>query len=96
MKTRDEWCAVFEGSDACVAPVLSFAEAKQHPHLRARGTFVTIDGVVQPAPAPRFSRTPPGVPHGAHEPAADTSAALKDWGFASDEVANLRASGAAR
>jgi alpha-methylacyl-CoA racemase len=57
-RTRDEWCALFEGSDACVAPVLDWDEAPRHPHNRARGTFVTIDGVVQPAPAPRFDRTP--------------------------------------
>ncbi len=57
-RTRDEWCAVFAGSDACVAPVLTLAEAPSHPQLAARETFVTIDGVVQPAPAPRFSRTP--------------------------------------
>jgi len=94
-KTRDEWCAIFDRSDACVAPVLSFAEAKEHPHLRARGTFVEIDGVVQPAPAPRFSRTPSTTPHVAHEPGADTAAALLDWGFTAEELATLRATGAA-
>lgn len=56
-KTRDEWCAIFEGSDACVAPVLDLDEAPKHPHNVARGTFIEIDGVMQPAPAPRFSRT---------------------------------------
>ena len=95
-KTRDEWCAIFEGSDACVAPVLSWTEAKEHPHLKARATFVEIDGVVQPAPAPRFSRTSPRIPHGAHEPGADTFAALGDWGFSDDQQARLRDSGAAR
>ena len=60
-KTRDEWIAIFEGNDACVAPVLSFSEAMQHPHLQARGTVVEIDGVAQTAPAPRFSRTPSSV-----------------------------------
>jgi alpha-methylacyl-CoA racemase len=94
-KTRDEWCVIFDHSDACVAPVLSLTEAKAHPHLRARGTFVEIDGVVQPAPAPRFSRTPSAVPHVAHEPGADTRAALLDWGFSEAEVVALRASGAA-
>lgn len=57
-RTRREWCALLEGTDACFAPVLSWDEAPEHPHLRARGTFVEVDGVVQPAPAPRFSRTP--------------------------------------
>jgi len=95
-KTRDEWCAIFAGSDACVAPVLSWTEAKEHPHLRARGTFVEIDGVVQPAPAPRFSRTVPAVPHAAHEPHADTFAALADWGFSEEARERLRTSGAAR
>jgi alpha-methylacyl-CoA racemase len=95
-KTRDEWCAVFLGSDACVAPVLSWAEAKVHPHLRARGTFVEVDGVVQPAPAPRFSRTKPETPKSAHEPGADTWAALSEWGLSEEECARLRESGAAR
>ena len=95
-KTRDEWCAIFAGSDACVAPVLSWTEAKEHPHLRARGTFVEIDGVVQPASAPRFSRTVPAVPHAAHEPHADTFAALADWGFSEEARERLRTSGAAR
>ena len=95
-KTRDEWVTVFHGSDACVAPVLSFGEAKEHPHLQARGTFVAIDGVVQPAPAPRFSRTPPGVPHGAHERGADTAAALRDWGFEDADIAPLLRGGGAR
>jgi alpha-methylacyl-CoA racemase len=80
-KTRDEWCALLEQTDSCVAPVLSWAEAKEHPHLKARGTFVDIDGVTQPAPAPRFSRTQPPVPHVAHEKGADTVTALRDWGF---------------
>ncbi len=96
-KTRDEWCDVFAGSDACVAPVLSWGEAKEHPHLRARGTFVSIDGVVQPAPAPRFSRTPPSTPLAAREPGdAETDAALADWGFSADERGRLRESRACR
>ena len=57
-KTRDEWCKIMEGSDVCFAPVLSMAEAPKHPHNQHRGTFVEVDGVVQPGPAPRFSRTP--------------------------------------
>jgi alpha-methylacyl-CoA racemase len=95
-KTRAEWCAIFDGSDACVAPVLSFAEAKEHPHLRGRGTFVEIDGVVQPAPAPRFSRTVPETPGAAHEAGADTFQALADWGFSEAEREDLRARGVAR
>ena len=61
-RTRNAWCELLEGTDVCFAPVLSFAEAPEHPHMKARGTFVTVDGVVQPAPAPRFSRTVPDVP----------------------------------
>ncbi len=61
-RTRDEWCALLEGTDACFAPVLDWDEAPQHPHNRARETFVEVDGVIQPAPAPRFSRTPPARP----------------------------------
>jgi alpha-methylacyl-CoA racemase len=57
-RTRDEWCAILEGSDACFAPVLSLDEAPSHPHNRARGTFVVVDGVVQPAPAPRYGQKP--------------------------------------
>jgi crotonobetainyl-CoA:carnitine CoA-transferase CaiB-like acyl-CoA transferase len=63
-RSRDRlaWCELLEGTDVCFAPVLSFAEASQHPHLRARGTFIEVDGVTQPAPAPRFSRTPQAQP----------------------------------
>ena len=61
-RTRDEWAALFAPSDACVAPVLDWDEAPHHPHLAARGTFVEVDGITQPAPAPRFSRTPPDAP----------------------------------
>src|SRR3546814_1407103 len=61
-RPRDAWIALLEGSDSCVAPVLSLAEAPLHPHLRARGTFIEVDGIVQPAPAPRFSRTKPDRP----------------------------------
>jgi len=79
-RTRDEWCAIMEGTDICFAPVLSMAEAPEHPHNRARETFVTYEGVVQPAPAPRFSRTPgaiSGIAPGAGE---HTDAILADWG----------------
>ncbi|MFD7298036.1 CaiB/BaiF CoA transferase family protein [Streptomyces sp. NPDC059897] len=78
-RTRDEWAAVFEGSDACVAPVLSLGEAPQHPHLAARGTFVDHGGLTQPAPAPRFSTTPTSVHSGPAQPGADTADVARDW-----------------
>ena len=76
-RTRDEWCALLEGTDACFAPVLSLAEAPAHPHHAARGTFVTVDDIVQPAPAPRFSRTVPSHPTPPEKP--DPRAALAGW-----------------
>ncbi|MGP4007118.1 CaiB/BaiF CoA transferase family protein [Streptomyces sp. 4N124] len=78
-RTRDEWAAVFEGSDACVAPVLSLGEAPHHPHLAARGTFTDHGGITQPAPAPRFSATPTGVRTGPARPGADTPDVARDW-----------------
>ncbi|GAA3772244.1 CaiB/BaiF CoA-transferase family protein [Streptomyces phyllanthi] len=78
-RTRDEWTAVFEGSDACVAPVLSLREAPGHPHLAARGTFTDFGGITQPAPAPRFSTTPTTVRSGPAQPGADTAAVARDW-----------------
>ncbi|MFJ9175049.1 CaiB/BaiF CoA transferase family protein [Streptomyces sp. NPDC102360] len=78
-RTRDEWAAVFEGSDACVAPVLSLGEAPHHPHLAARGTFVDHGGLTQPAPAPRFSATPTSIHSGPAQPGADTSDVARDW-----------------
>jgi len=91
-KTRDEWDAIMLGSDVCYAPVLSLAEAPRHPHNAARRTFVEIAGVVQPAPAPRFSRTAPEV-QGPPQP-ADNDAALSAWGFAASDIDALRAAGA--
>ncbi|WP_407528754.1 CaiB/BaiF CoA transferase family protein [Methylobacterium oryzisoli] len=76
-RTRDAWCALLEGSDACVAPVLTLAEAPGHPHLAARGTFVTHEGTVQPAPAPRFSRTPAAIGH--PTPVASLAEAVAAW-----------------
>jgi crotonobetainyl-CoA:carnitine CoA-transferase CaiB-like acyl-CoA transferase len=76
-RTRDEWCKLLEGTDACFAPVLSMAEAPAHPHLKARETFVEIDGITQPAPAPRFSRTIPHTPTPPEAP--DASRALEGW-----------------
>lgn len=80
-RSRAEWSALLEGTDVCFAPVLSFAEAPEHPHLRARGTFVEVDGVVQPAPAPRFSRTIPPVPRApSAAPDTDPAVLLAEWG----------------
>ena len=79
-RTRDEWCALLEGTDACFAPVLDPGEAPDHPHVRHRGVFTEVGGVVQPAPAPRFSRTPGAVQGPPPAPGADTEAALRDWG----------------
>jgi len=93
-KTRDAWCRLLEGTDACFAPVLSLAEAPSHPHNLARGTFVEVDGIVQPAPAPRFSRTPAGKPTPPEEPGERGIASLAQWGLASDEIAALKRSGA--
>ncbi|MET8783764.1 MULTISPECIES: CaiB/BaiF CoA-transferase family protein [unclassified Streptomyces] len=78
-RTRDEWTAVFEGSDACVAPVLSLREAPGHPHLAARGTFTDHGGITQPAPAPRFSVTPASVRSGPAQPGTDTADVARDW-----------------
>jgi len=93
-KTRDEWCALLEGTDACFAPVLTPLEAPDHPHNRARGTFLELHDVPQPAPAPRFSRTPAATPEPAMHPGDDTGAVLARWGFTGDEVAGLQATGA--
>ena len=93
-KTRDEWTAVFDGTDACVAPVLSPWEAHRHPHNVARSTFIEVDGAVQPAPAPRFSRTPSAVSRPPSPPGADTVSGLVEWGVDEDVVAKLRESGA--
>ncbi|MFJ9929748.1 alpha-methylacyl-CoA racemase [Streptomyces misionensis] len=78
-RTRAEWTAVFEGTDACVAPVLSLREAPHHPHLAARGTFTEHAGLTQPAPAPRFLATPAAVRTGPALPGADTEAVARDW-----------------
>jgi alpha-methylacyl-CoA racemase len=92
-RTRDEWAEVFATSDGCVAPVLSPAEAHRHPHNAARGTFAEVGGVVQPAPAPRFGRSPAGLPAAPPVPGADTDAVLGGLGCTLDEIASLRAAG---
>ena len=93
-KTRDEWTAVFQGSDACVAPVLSMEEAQQHPHNRERGTFVQIDGVAQPGPAPRFDNTSSQVRRSPALPGEHTDQVLADLGFSPSQVGKLKGSGA--
>ncbi|MCX7621911.1 MAG: CoA transferase, partial [Acidimicrobiales bacterium] len=93
-KTRDEWCEIMEGTDACFAPVLSLAEAPEHPHNRHRATFVEVEGLVQPAPAPRFSRTPGAIQRPPAHPGQHTDEALADWGFDADRIAKLRERGA--
>jgi alpha-methylacyl-CoA racemase len=93
-KTRAEWCEIMEGTDVCFAPVLNFVEAPDHPANAARQTYIEVAGVTQPAPAPRFSRTPSEVRHGGHEPGQDTDEVLAAMGFAEQEIAGLRESGA--
>ncbi|SAL45388.1 L-carnitine dehydratase/bile acid-inducible protein F [Caballeronia arvi] len=88
-RTRDEWCRVFDGSDACVAPVLGLSEAPEHPQNRARGSFVEYDGVVQPAPAPRFSATPSEISRPAPQRGEGGRDALRDWGFDDERIAGL-------
>lgn len=93
-KTRDDWDVVFEGSDACYAPVLSPEEAAAHEHNVMRGTFIEVGGVPQPAPAPRFSRTPAGVPNPPDHLGQHTTVALERWGFDPGELERLREAGA--
>jgi alpha-methylacyl-CoA racemase len=93
-RTRDEWCRLLEGTDACVAPVLSLLEAPTHPHNQARGTFVDVGGVTQPAPAPRFSRTPCAAPAPPVASGIDDAEVLTAWGVTPERVAHLRAGGA--
>jgi alpha-methylacyl-CoA racemase len=95
-KTRAQWCALLERSDACFAPVLTLSEAAEHPHITARETIVEYDGVLQPAPAPRFSRTTPVLARPAAKPGEHTDDALRDWGFSAAEIASLRDAGAVR
>jgi alpha-methylacyl-CoA racemase len=95
-KTRDEWTALLEGSDACFAPVLTLAEAPAHAHARAREAFVDVAGVRQPAPAPRFSRSAPTAPTAAPVPGAHTREVLAEAGYTASEIETLLADGAAR
>jgi len=93
-RSRDEWTAVFEGSDACVSPVLTPWEAHTHPHNAARETFIEVGGIRQPAPAPRFSRTPAPAPEPAPRAGADTDELLAELGYSTQEISDLRAAGA--
>ena len=95
-RTRDAWCAALEGSDACFAPVLSFDEAAAHPHAQARGAFVTVGDVLQPAPAPRFARTPAAAPRRAPQIGEHTAEVLLEAGFGAAEIAALRDAGCAK
>jgi len=93
-KSMDEWTAVFDGTDACVAPVRLFDDALTDPHNSSRNSFVHVDGIAQPAPVPRFSRTKATIARGADVPGASTDEALGAWGFAATEIDALRAAGA--
>ncbi len=95
-RTRVEWCELLEHTDVCFAPVLTMAEAAEHPHTQARGTFTEVAGLVQPAPAPRFSRTEPEVASPPAHPGQHTREALLDWGVPAERVESLLESGAAR
>jgi alpha-methylacyl-CoA racemase len=92
-KTRAEWCAIMEGSDVCFAPVLELAEAPSYPHNAARGVFVEVEGVVQPAPAPRFMATPGAVQSGPPGIGAHNVEGLRDWGFSDARIQDLKAKG---
>ena len=92
-KTRGEWCEIMEGTDVCFAPVLSVFEAPNHPHNVHRGTFIEVDGVVQPSPSPRFSRTTAEISHAARAPGEDSTEVLSSIGFARDELDTLREQG---
>lgn len=93
-RTRDEWDAILEGTDACYAPVLDFDEAPRHPHNVARKSFIQIEGVTQPAPMPRFSRTCPDEPTAPPLAGANNTDALTDWGFSNSEIQELTEVGA--
>ncbi len=92
-RTRAEWDAVLEGTDACYAPVLNLREAAGHPHSQARGGYAEVEGVLQPQPAPRFSRTPSTLRSAAPRPGADSLKVLVDWGFGEEDVARMQAAG---
>ena len=92
-KNRAEWCALMEGTDVCFAPVLDWDEAPQHPHNQARETFIDIAGVIQPAPAPRFSHSKAAAPTAPAQPGEHSAAILADWGVSESTIADLSARG---
>ena len=92
-KTRDEWCAIMEGTDICFAPVLTMQEASQHPHAKARGAYVDVSGFAQPAAAPRFSRTKESVKGPAAKRGQHTDEILGESGFSTKEIGELKAAG---
>ncbi len=94
MRSLDEWTRLLDGTDACATPVLRLDEAPDHPHNVARRTFVEAEGIVQPAPAPRFSRTEASLDRGPSPAGADTRTALRDWGFSDPELKELERDGA--
>ncbi|MBK6857421.1 MAG: CoA transferase [Microthrixaceae bacterium] len=93
-KTRDEWCQIMEGTDVCFAPVLTMEEAPHHPHIAQRGTYTEVEGLTQPAPVPRFSRTPGAVARPPAHAGQHTDEVLAEWGVDADVIAGRRASGA--
>lgn len=93
-KTRNEWCEIMEGTDVCFAPVLAMSEVAEHPHNKARGSFINLNGVLQPAPAPKFSVTQPGTPLAPKPSGSETINVLKDYGFSDSEIENLKKQGA--
>ena len=93
-KTRDEWRELMEGTDVCFAPVLALDEVHEHPHNIARNSFLEIDGIVQPAPAPRFSRSEPATPTGSRLPGQDSRVVLQDAGFSDEDIESMISSGA--
>jgi alpha-methylacyl-CoA racemase len=95
-RSRDDWSTVLEGSDACFAPVLSFAEAAQHGHAQARDAFVEVAGLLQPAPAPRFDRTPAGPPQPTPTEGQHSAAVLGEAGYTVAEIEALMTQGIAR
>ncbi|MBV1932470.1 MAG: CoA transferase [Porticoccaceae bacterium] len=93
-KTQDEWCELLQQSDICFAPVLRFAEAPEHPHNKARNAFLDIEGVVQPAPAPRFSATPGGISRPPAQRGEHTDEILAEWNYSAEQIAELHSKGA--
>jgi alpha-methylacyl-CoA racemase len=93
-KTQSQWCELMEGTDVCFAPVLDFIEAQSHPHNVERKTYIDVEGMVQPAPAPRFSRTESEVQFGARTAGVDTAEVLEEWGFDKGRIEQLKSLGA--